>query len=84
MQITRTTDNAGRGGRLERRDYLIDRFSVSFQGGVSWNCRCREFAMANTCRHTREAAGMREAQAQILERLADRHSRLDRIVARPA
>jgi hypothetical protein len=86
MKITsaRGRDIGGRGGNLEHRHYLIDRFRVSFQSGSSWHCLCREFAMANTCRHTREAAGMREAQARILEQAGARHSRLDRSMPRPA
>jgi hypothetical protein len=74
----------GRGGLIERRNYLIDRFNVSFQGGVSWHCQCREFAGANSCRHTREAAGMREAQASILLHATCRTSTLARFAARPA
>ena len=57
----------GRGGAIERREYLIDHFRVSFQNGAAWQCLCREFALANTCRHTREASGMHEAQARIRE-----------------
>ena len=66
--ITSASNAAGSGGRLEIRHYLIDRFPVSFQGGSAWSCQCREFAMTNGCRHTREAAGMREAQVRIGER----------------
>lgn len=58
-------NSKGRGGTIERREYLIDHFRVSFQNGAAWQCPCREFALANTCRHTREAAGMHEAQARI-------------------
>jgi hypothetical protein len=50
---------------IERREYLIDHFRVSFQGGMAWQCACREFMAASGCRHTREAAGMRDAQASI-------------------
>lgn len=60
--------------RLERRHYLIDRFPVSFYGGASWHCACREFTTAGDCRHTREAAGMRAAQTRILERMNGRWS----------
>jgi hypothetical protein len=74
---------AGDGGLLERRHYLIDRFPVSFQGGVSWHCQCREFTAANSCRHTREAAGMREAQVSILDRVNRRGSSLEHISLRP-
>jgi hypothetical protein len=55
---------------IERREYLIDHFRVSFQEGTAWQCPCREFKIAAGCRHTREAAGMREAQSSI-----DRHVR---------
>jgi len=74
MQYTSSNrkDAAGIGGTLEQRHYLIDRFPVSFQGGAAWRCQCREFAMADSCRHTREASGMRDAQAQITERLGRR------------
>jgi hypothetical protein len=68
-QNTHLPGQEGRSGLLERRHYLIDRFPVSFQGGASWHCQCREFAVANGCRHTREAAGMREAQTKIQERV---------------
>jgi hypothetical protein len=57
----------GRGGTIERREYLIDHFRVSFQNGAAWKCMCREFTLANSCRHTREAAGMHAAQARIRE-----------------
>jgi hypothetical protein len=73
----------GRGGPLERRHYLIDRFPVSFQGGASWHCHCREFALRNSCRHTREAAGMREAQAKILDHVSRRSSTLNLAQSRP-
>jgi hypothetical protein len=73
----------GRGGPLESHHYLIDRFPVSFQGGVSWHCQCREFAAANSCRHTREAAGMREAQETILARVTRGASSLGQISVRP-
>lgn len=69
-------NSAGTGGRLEQRHYLIDRFPVSFQGGAAWHCQCREFAMSDSCRHTREAAGMREAQARIVERAGCRTASL--------
>jgi hypothetical protein len=58
----------------ERDEYLIDGFRVSFLHQADWRCACREFAMAGKCRHTREAGGMREAQALIRRRLATRTS----------
>jgi hypothetical protein len=83
IRISNQAEHAGRGGPLERRHYLIDRFPVSFQGGASWHCQCREFAATDNCRHTREAAGMREAQVQILKRVGGSSSLLDRANARP-
>jgi hypothetical protein len=53
----------------ERGEYLIDGFFVSFLHQADWNCACREFASSGACRHTREAAGMREAQALIQRRM---------------
>jgi hypothetical protein len=52
----------------ERCEYLIDGFQVSFLHHAEWQCACREFDGAGACRHTREAGGMREAQALILRR----------------
>lgn len=53
---------------IENREYLIDHhFRVSFENGSAWRCDCREFDAVGACRHTREAAGMRAAQARILE-----------------
>lgn len=59
---------------MQRSEYLIDRFLVTFQVGSEWHCECAEFAMAGACRHTREAAGMRAAQAAIAARVATRRS----------
>jgi hypothetical protein len=69
-------DNTGRGGSIVRSLYLIDRFRVVFEWGGGWNCVCADFASSNACRHTREAAGRRAAQAEIAERLAAGRSRL--------
>jgi hypothetical protein len=55
-----------RADAIERRAYLIDHFQVTFQSGAAWRCSCREFAFASACRHTREAAGMHEAQTRML------------------
>jgi hypothetical protein len=57
-------------GAAERSDYLIDGFRVSFLHQADWKCDCREFGAAGTCRHTREAGGMRAAQSLIRRRLA--------------
>jgi hypothetical protein len=54
-----------RAASCERSEYLIDGFRVSFHHQEEWKCDCREFGAANACRHTREASGMREAQALI-------------------
>jgi cytochrome b561 len=60
---------AGRRGSIERANYLIDRFRVGYQFGGGWTCGCADFAALDACRHTREAAGRRAAQAQIQERI---------------
>ena len=70
------TENAGRGGQMVRSQYLIDRFRVVFEWGGGWNCACADFVSSNACRHTREAAGRRAAQAQIAERVAAARSKL--------
>jgi hypothetical protein len=62
-------ENTGRGGSIARSQYLIDRFRVVFEWGGGWNCACADFVSSNACRHTREAAGRRAAQAQIAERV---------------
>jgi hypothetical protein len=56
-------------GAGERSEYLIDGFRVSFLHQAEWKCACAEFCAAGTCRHTREATGMRDAQARIRTRL---------------
>jgi len=58
-----------KAGAGERSDYLIDGFRVSFLHQAEWNCACTEFRTAGVCRHTREAGGMRDAQARIRRRL---------------
>jgi hypothetical protein len=63
-------ENPGRGGSIVRSEYLIDRFHVVFESGSRWHCVCAEFVSANVCRHTREAAGMRAAQTQIVDHVA--------------
>lgn len=69
-------ENTGRGGPVVRSLYLIDRFRVVFEWGGGWNCACADFVSSNACRHTREAAGRRAAQAQITERVAAARSYL--------
>lgn len=61
-------------GRIERSEYLIDRFLVTFQVGSEWHCECAEFQRTKACRHSREAAGMRAAQAAITARIATNRS----------
>jgi hypothetical protein len=69
-------ESTGRGGSIVRSQYLIDRFRVVFEWGGGWNCLCADFVSSKACRHTREAAGRRAAQAQIAERLATARSSL--------
>jgi len=59
-------------GAAERGNYLIDGFRVSFLHQAEWNCACREFGAAGSCRHTREAEGMRDAQTRIRRRMERR------------
>ena len=70
-----TTRNAANND--ERGEYLIDGFRVSFLHQAEWNCDCRKFRAVGTCRHTREAVGMREAQANIRRRTRPRLARLN-------
>ncbi len=63
-----------RASTHERAEYLIDGFRVSFLHQAEWRCACREFAATGTCRHSREAGGMRDAQSLIRQRLRDRVS----------
>jgi hypothetical protein len=60
----------GKGSALVRKKYMIHGFRVAFESGGGWHCVCREFKSSNLCIHTREAAGMRTAQAQIQAGLA--------------
>jgi hypothetical protein len=59
---------------LERGEYLIDGFRVTYLHQAEWRCACREFTTTRTCRHAREASGMREAQVLIRRRLLARVS----------
>jgi hypothetical protein len=54
---------------IERREYLVENFHVTFESGTAWHCACVEFMRSRVCRHTREAAGMRAAQAKIFRHL---------------
>lgn len=69
MNRSDTRPKRNRSGTAERGEYLIDGFRVSFLHQAEWNCACREFSLAGMCRHTREAGGMREAQALIRRRM---------------
>ncbi|MEJ0037724.1 MAG: hypothetical protein WDO68_16890 [Gammaproteobacteria bacterium] len=60
-------DGTGGRGTTVRADYLIDRFRIRYQFGGGWTCTCSDFAAHDACKHTREAAGRRAAQAQIAE-----------------
>jgi hypothetical protein len=63
-------EDLGRGSPVVRSEYLISRFRVAFESGGGWHCVCREFVSSSACVHTREAAGMRSAQALIKANLA--------------
>lgn len=77
MKLEATTmETPGRGGTIVRSEYMIDRFRVSFESGSAWHCACRDFALSKACSHSREAAGMRAAQAQIVEHVATGRSQL--------
>ena len=63
--LTASPDGTGKRGTIERSDYLIDRFRVRYAFGGGWFCSCADFAARDACKHTREAAGRRAAQARI-------------------
>jgi hypothetical protein len=62
-------EEPGHRGLTDRADYLIERFRVRYAFGGGWTCGCAEFATSSVCRHTREAAGRRTAQALIAAHL---------------
>ncbi len=64
-------EGTGRRGAIERADYLIDRFRVRYAFGGGWTCSCSDFVAHDACKHTREAAGRRAAQARIADHLRD-------------
>jgi hypothetical protein len=66
---SKTFEEPGHRGVADRADYLIERFRVRYAFGGGWTCRCADFAASNICRHTREAAGRRTAQALIAAHL---------------
>jgi hypothetical protein len=74
-------EHAGRGSAIVRSEYLMNRFRVVFETGGGWNCVCADFLRSRECRHTREAAGMRAAQAQIRDRVATGRSHLPAVPA---
>ena len=71
MAMTSPTSPAdsGKRGVIERSDYLIDRFRVRYAFGGGWTCSCADFVAHDACKHTREAAGRRAAQAKIADHL---------------
>jgi hypothetical protein len=69
----------GRAAAIVRSAYLIDRFRVVFESGGGWHCGCAEFASLNACAHSREAAGMRAAQARIVDHVAAGRSQFAKI-----
>lgn len=62
-------DGTGARGAVERSDYLIDRFRVKYEFGGGWTCGCADFVAHDACKHTREAAGRRAAQARIRDHI---------------
>jgi hypothetical protein len=73
-------ENSGRGGAVVRSEYRIDRHRVVFESGGGWHCVCHEFVTSNACSHTREAAGMRAAQASIKDQIMTGRSKFPRDV----
>ena len=71
-------ENSGRRGSLVRSEYLIERFRVFFESAGGWHCECADFVSSSACEHSREAAGMRAAQAEITEHVATGRSQLAR------
>jgi len=71
-------ENPGRRGSLVRSEYLIERFRVFFESGGGWHSVCADFASSSACEHSREAAGMRAAQAEITDHVATGRSQLAR------
>lgn len=65
-------DAGGSRGAVDRAEYLIDRFRVRYAFGGGWTCSCADFVARDACKHTREAAGRRAAQAQIAAHLKRR------------
>ncbi|MBC8027500.1 MAG: hypothetical protein H7Y89_16025 [Steroidobacteraceae bacterium] len=76
------TGQTDRDEPIEQLEYLIDHFCVTYQHSAAWHCSCREFASADACRHTREAAGMREAQSGMLRHIVAGKSGLRRYTPR--
>jgi hypothetical protein len=63
-------------GADERGEYMLDGYRVSFLHQAEWQCACVVFCTAGACRHTRQAGGMRDAQARIARHLAQGKSDL--------
>jgi hypothetical protein len=69
-------EHSGHGSSIVRSEYLIDRFRVVFESGGGWHCECADYAGSGACKHSREAAGMRAAQARIASHVAAGRSEL--------
>jgi hypothetical protein len=63
------TDAGGGRGAIDHAEFLIDHFRVRYAFGGGWTCSCADFVARDSCKHTREAAGRRAAQAQIARHL---------------
>jgi hypothetical protein len=64
-----SSPEAGGRGTMDRAEHLIDHFRVRYAFGGGWTCSCADFLAHDACKHTREAAGRRAAQAQIARHL---------------
>lgn len=71
VRISISVAEAGGRGTIDRSEHLIDRFRVRYAFGGGWSCSCAEFLAHDACKHTREAAGRRAAQAQIARHLQE-------------
>jgi hypothetical protein len=69
MALLISAAEVGGRGTIDRAEHLIDRFRVRYAFGGGWTCSCADFVAHDACRHTREAAGRRAAQAQIARHL---------------
>jgi hypothetical protein len=60
-------DGRGRHGIIDRSEYMIDGFRVSYDAAGRCRCGCDEFLAHATCKHAREVAGRLAAQGRIAE-----------------